>query len=461
MNALSRREMIQASAATVAATAVGALPGSVALASAPSQDNITLRLQADPRDYQEVIDAYAGVAPNVTVEPVSVTGIDHAEVATKILASLAAGTPVDIGFAATEATQLYAGEGLAMGMKDRLLDQADDLMEYFSDVSPVLVETDFYEGDLYQLPRDFNAANMWLNTKLVGEAGLEIPGEDWTKDDFNEYAKALTGLGPEGDSFGFAWNNGLWGGWLPWIFVNGSNLLSEERVGGGEWLWDTFYADDPNAEGRGGGFRWPEPQANNAANVEALEHVVALTRDGYAPSVERGFAENLSGFFAADKIGMYPGGGFFTGFLQDAGMEPGTYDAQFWPWWQSQRHQLGVGALWILIGGNEDAAWDFVKWHTGRDVMEMIGFFRVTRTTPARRSMCTAERFPNVSNWNIFYDTVDARPDTGPIPAPVFSIELTNIFTRYTEVAVSLEQSPQDTLDAMQRELEDLYARNA
>lgn len=44
MNALSRREMIQASAATVAATAVGALPGSVALASAPSQDNITLRL---------------------------------------------------------------------------------------------------------------------------------------------------------------------------------------------------------------------------------------------------------------------------------------------------------------------------------------------------------------------------------------------------------------------------------
>jgi len=299
MNALSRREMIQASAATVAAVA---LPGSVALASAPSQDNITLRLQADPRDYQEVIDAYAGVAPNVTVEPVSVTGIDHAEVATKILASLAAGTPVDIGFAATEATQLYAGEGLAMGMKDRLLDQADDLMEYFSDVSPVLVETDFYEGDLYQLPRDFNAANMWLNTKLVGEAGLEMPGEEWTKDDFNEYAKALTGLGPEGDSFGFAWNNGLWGGWLPWIFVNGSNLLSEERVGGGEWLWDTFYADDPNAAGRGGGFRWPEPQANNAANVEALEHVVALTRDGYAPSVERGFAENLSGFSRPTRL---------------------------------------------------------------------------------------------------------------------------------------------------------------
>ena len=171
MSKLSRRELLQASAAGIAGAAATALPGSAALASAPGQDEVTIRLQADPNDYQEVIDAYAGVAPNVKVEVVSVSGIDHAEVATKILASLAAGTPVDIGFAATEATQLYAGEGLAMGMKERLLDQADDFREYFSDVSPVLVETDFYEDDLYQLPRDFNAANMWLNTKLLGKPG--------------------------------------------------------------------------------------------------------------------------------------------------------------------------------------------------------------------------------------------------------------------------------------------------
>ena len=68
------------------------------------------------------------------------TGTDHQEVATKILASIAAGTPVDIGFACTEATQLYAGEGLAAPLKGRLLDQADDFKEYFSDISPVLSE---------------------------------------------------------------------------------------------------------------------------------------------------------------------------------------------------------------------------------------------------------------------------------------------------------------------------------
>ena len=96
---LSRREMLQASAAGAAGLAAAALPGA-ALAAAPQQDAVTLRFQINWNDYQEVIEAYQGVAPHVTVEPVQVTGTDHAEVATKILASLAAGTPVDIGYAA-------------------------------------------------------------------------------------------------------------------------------------------------------------------------------------------------------------------------------------------------------------------------------------------------------------------------------------------------------------------------
>ena len=50
-----------------------------------------------------------------------------------------------------------------------------------------------YEGDLYQIPRDFNAANMFFNTDLLKAAGLEMPAEDWTKDDFHNYAKAMTG----------------------------------------------------------------------------------------------------------------------------------------------------------------------------------------------------------------------------------------------------------------------------
>ncbi|MCY3947198.1 MAG: hypothetical protein OXF44_13065 [Anaerolineaceae bacterium] len=466
MGKLSRREMLQASAAGVAGVAATALPGGVSLASAPSQDDVTMRYQVFwPADYDQVLAAYTEANPHVTLEIISVTGTDHQEVATKILASLAAGTPIDIGFACTEATQLYAGEGLAAPLKSLLMDQADDFKEYFADISPVLSETMFWEGDYYQLMVDWNAANMFFNINLLNAAGLEMPEETWTREDFVAYAQAMTGLGEAGDSFGFAWPNRLWGGWMPWIFVNESNILSEERAPGGEWFWDTFYADEPKAEGRGGGYRWPEPQANNPAVVEALEFVVSLTAEGSAPTAELGFSQNMAGFFTNDKIGMFPAGGFFTGHLLESGMEMGEFDVQYWPAWASQRHQLGVCGPWLLNEGpNLDQAWDFVKFSTQREVMETLAFFRdTTRTTPVRRSMNNAERYADTgpANWHVFYGTADERPDTGPIPAPVFSVELSNIFTRYTSLAVSLEQSPQEAMDNMQAELEDLYARHA
>jgi ABC-type glycerol-3-phosphate transport system substrate-binding protein len=43
----------------------------------------------------------------------------------------------------------------------------------------------------------------------------------------------------------------------------------------------------------------------------------------------------------------------------------------------------------------------------------------------------------------------------------VFVVELTNIFTRFTSLATSGEQTPKEALDNMQAQMEDLYARNA
>jgi multiple sugar transport system substrate-binding protein len=207
---ISRRDMLKIVAASAAVASTGLVPNLRIFAAPAGQDQITLTFQENEKQYTDVIAAFKQQYPNIDIQFVNVTGIDHAEVATKILAMLAAGTPVNIGYAATEATQLYAGEGLAAPLTQRVQDAASDLMEYFADVSPVLVETDLYEGDLYQLPRDFNAANMYFNTALMKEAGLETPAEDWTKDDFVEYAKAMTGLGDQKDSYGYGWTNRLW-----------------------------------------------------------------------------------------------------------------------------------------------------------------------------------------------------------------------------------------------------------
>ena len=139
-------------------------------------------------------------------------------------------------------------------------------------------------------------------------------------------------------------------------------------------------------------------------------------------------------------------------------MEPGTFEAQFWPSWRTQRHQLGVCGPWILDGGpNPDQCWDFLKHYKNAEVQAGLGYFNpVPATTPSRRSLNTEERWgpTGVKNWRIFYDTIDERPDTGPIAQPVFVVELTNIFTRYTSLATNGEQTPQEALDNMQAEME-------
>lgn len=461
-NKISRRELLKLTGLTAAALGTNAIPFAKLFASPAGQDTVTLRFQENAESYQSIVDAFKTQFPNVNIEFVNVSGVDHAEIASKILAQLAAGEPVNIGYAATEATQLYAGEGLALPLTERALADQAELADYFSDVSPTLIEGMMYEGDLYQLPRDFNAAHIYFNKALLETAGLEVPGEEWTQEDFRAYAEALTGIGESSDSFGFGWTNRLWGSWTPWFFVNDTNLLTEERAPGGEAIWSTFYADEPLAEGRGGGWRWPAPQANNPAMVEALEFVVGLTNDGLTPAVEIGGGETLQGFFTSNKLGMTIAGGFWGGALVAAGMEPGSFEVQYWPKWKSQRHQFGTGGAWILNGGGgEDEAWEFLKFNTAVDVMLMIPWMASASTTPVRRSINTAEYWSQtgMENWNVFYDALDQRPDTSPIPAPVFSIEMTNIYTRYTSLATNGEQTPQEALDGMQAELEALYAR--
>ncbi|MBN2472464.1 MAG: extracellular solute-binding protein, partial [Anaerolineae bacterium] len=178
---MTRREMLKITAAGAAAVGANMVPGARLFAAPPGQDSVTIRFQENEQYYADVVAAFNEEYPNINIEYVNVTGIDHAEVASKILSQLAAGQPVDVGYAATEATQLYAGEGLALPLTQRVMDSQEELAEYFADVSPVLTETMLYEGDLYQLPRDFNAANMYFNMELLEAAGLEMPGEDWTK----------------------------------------------------------------------------------------------------------------------------------------------------------------------------------------------------------------------------------------------------------------------------------------
>lgn len=118
---LSRRDFLRWSGATVAVLVVVACAPSApatqtgsgdAGAVAPAAEKLLLRMQVDPEQEQPESSMYRAANPNIDFEFVSVTGIDHEEVAAE-LTMVASGQALDLGFAATEATQLYAGQKLA------------------------------------------------------------------------------------------------------------------------------------------------------------------------------------------------------------------------------------------------------------------------------------------------------------------------------------------------------------
>ena len=469
----SRRDFLRISgmsAVAVAAAACAPAAGPAPAAeegAAPAAETTLLRIQGNAEREGPCGALFTELNPDVEVEFISVTGIDHEETAAKLLSIVAAGESVDGGHACTEATQLYAGQGLSVKLDDYILNDEAELKDYFADVSPPLIEAMFYEGSLYQLARDFNAANMYYNTQLYEEAGYGHPDPEWTRDDFYEIAKAITKKNASGETevFGYGWTNRLWGSWMPWIFVNEGNLFVEERVDGGEWFWEKFYAGDPAAEGRSGGFRWREPVANQAANVEALEFMVQLYDEGITPAIEMGGGNTLQGFFTSNKLAMTPAGGFWAGGMYNAGMAADAFDAQLWPAWKSQRHQFGVCAKFMFEQSeHKDWMWKYMKHEVSEEGMKITGYFDpVIITTPCRRSMCNTEAFAETGpvHWQTFYDTLDKHPTTAPIPAPPIANPMTTLFTSYTSRAMNKDMTPQEALDGMQDELVQLVERSA
>jgi multiple sugar transport system substrate-binding protein len=444
--------------------AAGAAPTSAAAAAAPpakpaASGSLRVALNATQQRATELTGfakSFSEKNPGLTVEFAPIQAPDHDQFFVKLLTEMAGGKQTDLVQVATEGTQIFTGKDLALKLDDYVKGEKNEMQEFFSDVAPALVEAAMYEGSLYVIPVSFNAANMFLNLDALNKAGIQPPGDDWTVEQFRDIATKLAakkdGTG-QPETFGYAWTNRHWGGYVPWLFVNDSNLLTEERAPGGEWLWSTFYANDEGAKGRGGGWRWDASKANDPKNVEALQLLVDMTKEKLAldPAAGGGAAQQAN--FVNGKVGMTPAGNFWAAGLTQAGMKEGTFDVRLFPKWKTQRHQFGAsGLMGLKASPSHDDLWKFMKFWASKEVVgTVIG--KPATSTSTRRSLMTEDRMAGIKNWKVFYDTLDKHPDTGPIPAPPESNQLAAILTKYVDLAITGAQTPQAALDQMHGEL--------
>jgi ABC-type glycerol-3-phosphate transport system substrate-binding protein len=414
------------------------------------------------RGLQCLVDEFVAEHRDVSVALESVPTGNWDDFHSKILMQMAAGTAPDLVYVVSEHLGLFA-QRLAEPLDALVLRDSNELREYFADVHPLLIESMMYQGSLFELPIEFNAANIFYNTEWFERAGVSRPQDNWSKDDFYDIATKLAAAGsPEVTSYG--WVNRLWGGAVPWMYAAGANLFEETHLGDGAWLWSEFYPGEPSVAGRGGGWWWGTPQANDARNVEALQFLVDLTREGLSLKPGEGGGGTRFGLrwvgavadeFLAGRLGMSPAGAFWVGELHQSGMAPDAFDVQYFPRWSTQRHEFGAAGYGITKRARDkELAWEWIKFSASRAAMDKA--FITNESTPARRSMATASQYASSGprHWEVFYGSLEHFPDSAPVPGPPTTAALTTTFTKYVELAVSGKMSAKAALDELQQALE-------
>lgn len=453
---VSRRGFLKAGAGVAALAGAAPLLSACGSSGGSSSDTLNVALfgtqQAADQLQKVVTPLFNKVHPGVKVRFNATNGTDWNDFFGKLLTQIAGGARPDVAAIATEGLQLFADKGLAQPLDDYVKRDAADLKGYFADVHPALVEAMMYQGHLFELPTDWNAGNMFYSTELFAKAGIDAPSPTWTRDDFESIARKIKKADP--GAVGYDWVVRLWGSWTSWMYANNANLLTEGKWDGGDWMWSTFYQGDPAASGRKGGWKWGDPTANSPGTVEALQYMIDLKHMGLSPSPDVGGGGTLQGLFASGKIGMSIAGGFWAGGLANAGMKPGSFDVNFFPKWQSQRHLFGTGGYGIFAkSSKKDLAWEFVKAMTAPTGLNAL--FPGTATTLPRKSMMTAQRYAPTGpkHWQVFYDTLTEHPDTAPIPAPPYYNALATALNQRTTQAMSSGDA-KSALDGLQSDLE-------
>lgn len=442
-------------AASPAATQAG--PGRLK----PTTLKLALNGSQDTADrLKKLLDGFKAQQPDITVEIMLFQAADWDQFFEKLLTQIAAGQMPDIVNVATEGAQLFAGRGLATPLDDYVKRDRESLREYFKDVSPTLIEAMLFEGKLYSLPDNFNAANLYYSRAAFDRKGVPYPS-NWTRDQFAEaLPKLATMNGGQTTEWAYFWTNRMWGGALPWIFLNGGNILTEERAPGGEWLWNEFYKDDPAAKSRGGGFRWNKSTASQPQNIEALEFLSDLTNKlkvAPSPSEADGANAQINTVFANGQLATFVSGGFLVRGLVNAGVDPSTFSVTHMPRWKTQRHQFGTAGFMIMDKSpNKDAAWEMAKFRVASETVRQN--FANSSSVPTRRSLVKElyEDTYKFKDWQVFYDTLDKFPDTAPIPQPVKANQVTAIFTKYVGLAMTQDMTPKAALEQMDGELTEL-----
>lgn len=145
--------------------------------------------------------------------------------ADKLLVVLSAGGDQipDVAMLAMDVVPRFAQAEAILPLEDYMTE------DYKNSLYPVVLDALTYDGKVYAAPRDITTFVMFCNNKMFKDAGVEMPSEDWTWEDFLRICKELTKT--ENDQ------SSQWGYYFPkhndtvftWLIQNNGSYFTPDR----------------------------------------------------------------------------------------------------------------------------------------------------------------------------------------------------------------------------------------
>ena len=201
--------------------------------------------------YANVFSTYEQYAPNVSVEQMYVPS----DYDTKLQTLAAADDLPDLFWVGEAGVKRYKDAGMLSEL-DIVIEEYPQLTE---DIIDGVLEFGNIDGQQAAFPKDWTSYVMYLNLDMFEEAGVDVPTNDWTVEDYKEIAAELTQTSEDGSRttvYGTAINN-YRADWINWMgnygadwFADGkSNLSSPEALEGLSVMYDLVQAGSAPSPG--------------------------------------------------------------------------------------------------------------------------------------------------------------------------------------------------------------------
>jgi multiple sugar transport system permease protein len=145
----------------------------------------------------DLVAQYEALHPDIKIVRIQAADYDS-----KLKTMLAAGTPPDLFYLSYENVPEFAHLNLLANL-DPFIAKLSDGKQWLDSFFPLLLDAFRYDGrqagqgPLYGIPKDFTTMVMYVNCDLFRKAGISVPYQGWTWDDFEADCKKISALPPD------------------------------------------------------------------------------------------------------------------------------------------------------------------------------------------------------------------------------------------------------------------------